>query len=616
MTSRGARHFSLGANGSRFAVVRATPRSRTMVHIAAALCVLLAAGESFAQANVRPEKLAEGQRVEIKGRRGGSDSIDASRVRVQEPDRASKIEGTVAAFDPRTRELTISGFPIALRDGARVEREGEVLTVDAIRVGDIIEARGEWNGQVLRADRLRIRLDTPGSRPPAEADIEGNIERVDAAAGTFVVIGHTVHLGKGSKVVDERAATPTEAVPNDRLRRDVDDLHVAPIRIGERVTVGGRIGGDLRGHRRQLAVNQDRERQDTAMASAQVIATATLPRHIELYTKMGAEQLFGHIDTGGPLSTGGAFRVSEAYVLFGSDTRVSLQIGRQRFRDAREWFYDDYLDALRFHVRGGSWRAEAAVAEGVFAGPRDLRARGDQRQAIASFTQTVGERTEASTFFLYRDDRLRRERPVWLGALWNGRATSALRYWGIGAVRRGESDTQKLRGWAMDSGVSWRLALPLTPAITARYAIGSGDKPGTDDADTRFRQTGLEDNTARFHGLKRFAQYGEVFDPELSNVSVLTFGLGAKPFSRTSVDLVYHRYRQRERRRSLMSNRLDAAGNGDSLDLGDELDLIIAIQQVRRVDFSVVVGAYRPGDGIASPTRAVLYWKPEVRFFF
>lgn len=587
-----------------------------MTYTAAVLSVLLTASTSFAQENVRPAELTEGQRVEIKGRRGGNDSIDASRVRLQEPDKASKIEGAVGTFSPGTRELTIAGFPISLRDDVRVEREGVVVGLDAVRVGDIIEVRGEWTGRLLRADRVRIRQDKPGSRPAAEADIEANIERVDANAHTFVVIGHTVRLGKGSKLVDERAVTPEEGIPQDRLRRDVDDLHVTPLHLGERVTVGGRIGGDLRGHRRQPAGNEDRERQDTGMASAQVIASATLPRHIDLYTKIGGEQLFGRTDTGGPLSTGGTVRVYEAYALFGSDTRFGLQVGRQRFRDAREWFYDDYLDALRFHVRGGSWRAEAAVAEGVFAGPPTSRSRSDQRHAIASFTQLVGERTEASAFFIYRNDRSRRERPTWLGALWNGRATSAVRYWGIGAVRRGESDTQKLRGWAMDSGVSWRLTLPLTPAITARYALGSGDRPGTDDADTRFRQTGLEDNTARFHGLKRFAQYGEVFDPELSNVSVLTFGIGAKPFSRTGIDVVYHRYEQRERRRSLMSNRLDATGTGNSLDLGAEIDLIVAVQQIRRVDFSLVVGAYRPGAGIASPTRAVWYWKPEVRFFF
>ena len=588
-----------------------------MVHTAAVLCVLLGVGASYAQTPGDPAALAEGQRVEIKGRRGANDSIEASRVRLQNPDKASKIEGVIGELDVRTRALSIAGFPISLTDDARIERDGVVLGFDAVRAGDVVEARGEWTGRQLRADRLRIRQNEPGTRPSAEADIEANVQSVDAAAGTFVVIGHTVRLTARSKVVDERAAATTDAPPpNDRLRREDDDLHVTPIRIGERITVGGRIGGDLRGHRRSVAIDELSEQQDTAMASAQLLASATLPRHIDLYTKLGAERFFVLVNDGGPLGTQGTFRVYEAYALIGSDTRFGLQVGRQRFRDAREWFYDDYLDALRFHVRGGSWRAEAAIAEGVFSGPADTRSRGGQRHAIASFTQQVGERTEASAFFIHRDDRARRERPTWLGALWNGRATSAVKYWALGAVRRGESDTQQLRGWAMDTGVAWRLSLPAAPAITARYAVGSGDRPGTDDADTRFRQTGLEDNQARYHGLKRFAQYGEVFDPELSNVSVFSIGAGAKPFTRTSVDLVYHRYTQQERRRSLMSNRLEATGTGASDDLGDEFDLIVAIQQVRRVDFSIVAGMYRPGAGIASPTRSVLYWRPEVRFFF
>ena len=160
------------------------------------------------------------------------------------------------------------------------------------------------------------------------------------------------------------------------------------------------------------------------------------------------------------------------------------------------------------------------------------------------------------------------------------------------------------------------MPLPLSPSVALSYAAASGDESGSDSVDTRFRQTGLEDNSARLHGFKRFAQYGEVLDPELSNITVLTFGSGVRPFSRTSVDVVYHKFAQRLRRRSLPSNRLEAIGTGDATDLGHEVDLILAIQQIRRMDFAIVSGIYLPGPGVASPSRRVVYWKPEVRFFF
>jgi hypothetical protein len=34
------------------------------------------------------------------------------------------------------------------------------------------------------------------------------------------------------------------------------------------------------------------------------------------------------------------------------------------------------------------------------------------------------------------------------------------------------------------------------------------------------------------------------------------------------------------------------------------------------MDLSVVVGVFWPGPGVATPSRAVLYWKPEIRWFF
>jgi alginate production protein len=92
--------------------------------------------------------------------------------------------------------------------------------------------------------------------------------------------------------------------------------------------------------------------------------------------------------------------------------------------------------------------------------------------------------------------------------------------------------------------------------------------------------------------------------------------VGLRPFSRTSIDVVYHRYAQHARRRSLPSNRLGATGTGRSTALGEELDVIVAVQQWRRVDLSLVAGLFRPGEAILLPARSVVYWKPEFRVFF
>ena len=48
-------------------------------------------------------------------------------------------------------------------------------------------------------------------------------------------------------------------------------------------------------------------------------------------------------------------------------------VGRQRFRDAREWFFDEYLDAARVKTDIASWTVEAAVARGVLPPAPDHR---------------------------------------------------------------------------------------------------------------------------------------------------------------------------------------------------------------------------------------------------
>jgi hypothetical protein len=594
------------------------PRTRMKRMPYLVVVMLLAARAVTAQEPPSDDRLLPGQRVEIKGELTPDGSIAATRIRLHEPDSGAKIEGRVVSVDHARRRLTIGGFAIAASSDVRVERGDAPATLDDVRVGDVVEAKGRWSETRLRASRLRIREDQAAAdAAPQQAEIEADIEQADGRS-RVVVLGHPVRLLPGGKIVDERTPVAADASP-DRLRREVDDVAVAPLHVTEWLTVGGRVGGDLRGHR-YLGDGDDAEdgraRQDMASAAGQLLASAVVGRYIELYGKVGTEGLFTLVNHGGPFGSGKDLRVREAHATIGTSTPLSVQVGRQRFRDAREWFYDDYLDAVRLHFRRESWRVEAAVAEGVFAGPAPARSRSDQRHGIVSFTTRVGERSEGSAFWITRHDRARDERPSWIGGEWNGRPISAVKYWGVGAVRRGESRTERLGGWAADSGIAVRLPVSGTPALNVSYAVASGDRPDTEGEDGRFRQSGLEDNRTRLHGLKRFARYGEVLDPELSNLSVLSFGAGVKPFSRTSVDVMYHRFQQRERRRSLPSNRLDATGNGTSLDLGRELDVVLSVQEVRRMDFSVVVGVFWPGPGVATPSRAVLYWKPEIRWFF
>ena len=64
-------------------------------------------------------------------------------------------------------------------------------------------------------------------------------------------------------------------------------------------------------------------------------------------------------------------RLVEAYVdvdkPFGMP--VGIRAGRQRFRDAQEWYFDDYLDAVRVRSQARRWRFDIAFASGLTGTP-------------------------------------------------------------------------------------------------------------------------------------------------------------------------------------------------------------------------------------------------------
>ena len=47
---------------------------------------------------------------------------------------------------------------------------------------------------------------------------------------------------------------------------------------------------------------------------------------------------------------------------------------------------------------------------------------------------------------------------------------------------------------------------------------------------------GLQENEADFGGAASFKDYGEVLDPELSNLAIFTVGLGLRPSEKFSLD--------------------------------------------------------------------------------
>lgn len=317
---------------------------------------------------------------------------------------------------------------------------------------------------------------------------------------------------------------------------------------------------------------------------------------------------------------------------------LDLQVGRIGLVESRSWWWDDDIDAVRVYLgNADNWLVEMGIGQEVTTAsteepgidPKEDRlARGFGRAAWM-----WRKRHNLEFFWLLARDRsgrpehgrILRERRAdefdadldWFGLRAIGEERSAgghrFGYWlDLARVRGTEWRTdfddvnsklvivdrnrrQRVAGSAWDAGVRWSLPGPARPTAWLGWASGSGDGNPDDGVDHAFRQTGLHANKARFGGVKRFRYYGELFRPDLSNLTIGALGLSLRFLENSSVDLVLHDYRQRRARNRLAESRLDRNPTGESRDLGRELDLVFAFRESPHLEFVTTFAAFRAG---------------------
>lgn len=285
-----------------------------------------------------------------------------------------------------------------------------------------------------------------------------------------------------------------------------------------------------------------------------------------------------------------------------------LQIGRQQFEDERKWAYDEELDAVRLGYRRGAFRGEVSVSRNGLVDKKPVGPAERERidNYIAVGTWSPGEWLAVEAYVIGRDDRTAAgDRPWFVGLRSWGEPVEDLDYWlELGHVR-GRAGGRRLRGWGVDLGLTYEWPVGPRPGVTLGLAFGTGDGDGDDGRDRSFRQTGLHTNEGDFGGAAEFKYYGEILDPELSNLLILTAGVGVRPSERWSVDLVYHHYVQHRARPALRGADLEAEPSGRRRRLGGEIDLIVGVVEILdRIEVKATVGYFFPGPAFPDASAA------------
>lgn len=301
--------------------------------------------------------------------------------------------------------------------------------------------------------------------------------------------------------------------------------------------------------------------------------------------------------------------LKEAYLRVGGlDAGPSALVGRQRFDDERKWLYDEDLDAVKLRYARGTFVVElSASRNGVV---RTKWGGVDERERINNYVlhaiYAPRPWLELEGYVMARDDRsANRQDPLFFGLRSRGEPVEDLDYWLELAYVAGRDGSNSLRGWGVDLGVTYEWQVQPRPSLTLGFAFGSGDGNPDDSRTKSFRQTGLQTNEWDFGGSTDFKYYGEIMDPELSNLLIFTAGVGVRPREWWSVDLVYHYYVQHRAATTLGDVAIDAEPSGRSRRLGAEIDLVVGVVEILdRIEVKGVLGYFFPGAAFPGGTRA------------
>ena len=336
------------------------------------------------------------------------------------------------------------------------------------------------------------------------------------------------------------------------------------------------------------------------------------------------------------------------------DTPFSLQVGRQRLSEDREWWWDQDLDAVRLHYDLRKLHLEFAAAQELGRVASDAPHMDPEEEDVLRFlghgTWEWRERNQLEVFFLHQRDRSSTELVgqrvkssredendadlTWAGLSarghWKLGRPGRLRYWVDTAVvdgrgkfldYGGRTETRRVdaafrhsvHGWAFDVGTTFETRLPGRPSFTLGYAVGSGDRRGKDLAksdlqeasDRSFRPTGLEDANGRFHGVNRFKYYGELLEPDLSNLRIGTASIGFRLLRNSSLELVSHWYRQFQPAKFVRGATIRRQPAGRKHGLGREFDLVLGIEEWEHVEIELIASAFRAGPAFGLHTDPV-----------
>jgi len=542
--------------------------------------------------------------LEIKGEWDAENSVFiAERIEELPKERRPKFRGEIQDIDPEKELITVYGISIEIDDETQFSDSEKDFK--ALKVGQRVEVsckpreEGYWEASKIKIKDIKESDKIKGSL--TQISIDGD------PPDTLEIHGLKIILTKKTKILEPAGFYEDR---EDDIWGDLkySRLYHEPggVKISDKIKAYAEYRHTTSDNREfDLSGSYDSDNSDTE-PEIRLEAIGNFERHIQSFLQLRLKKkYYFNDDRQNPPANNLEADISQLYLLARNigNRGFALQVGRQDFDEPREWLFDEYLDAVRAYYYGiDKFIFNAAYIRGV------SPIKDKYKTWIDFFWQVRWIPYEENLFdiyvFLRKDsDEIRNREPVWYGARYYGDITEYLKLWVEGSLLSGEDKGQDQDARAIDLGATVTPPkMRFTPSLTIAYAIGTGDETDGDDVSTEFRQTGYEDNTDYFAGYKTIKYYGELLDPELSNLIITTFGAGIKPHRNISAEMIYHKYKQDHPNDKLRSDLIDppARPNNVSNDIGWELNFVIAIVDIwKRLNFSWILAIFSPGQAFA-----------------
>ena len=167
---------------------------------------------------------------------------------------------------------------------------------------------------------------------------------------------------------------------------------------------------------------------------------------------------------------------------------------------------------------------------------------------------------------------------------------------------------QDIDGSAHGFHIRWKPSILNKLTLIAAGATGSGDSTTSDELSKSYRQTDIQGD---------LESYGELYQPELSNLDIRMIGLEWQTTTSMSIALLRYEYIQETPSDEIRDASIDAEPSGLSRKLGEEFNLILSIEHKDALELYVTYAKFNAGDAYASsPEDSSRYIGLDISYSF